>query len=706
MTSFPVILLLCQCFLHTINSQVQFISTQRNWDAANADCQSQQPRAHLLTATSTNSINKQACIDASTTNNVWIGLNKIQDGSTWEWISGVTYNSAEVSWANNNPQTGTAHGNCAAMKTSGFNQGSIRNRNTQCSDTKMYCCETDSTQPLPTVSPVSQPTTSTTTTTTTTESTTTAGSTTTNAPPTTTTTSTTSSTSTTSKTSTTSTGCGPRIRKEWNTASQEDRNVYINGLLELSERGILRKFTEQHGELSAESQAHGTSAFLPWHRLFLWELENAFRSLGGDYKCFSLFYWNWGLDASTYDQDYSKYSILNSGLGSSGDRRNNYCVTDGSFAVGSYTPYYCDLTSWRANDGTCCLRRRTAIRNRGNIDTIPEMTNAIYNDDFYGTDVDLATTDIEDGFRENVEYYSHGGAHCTMGTCGSSGGHLGNGRFSPDDPIFYLLHTYVDFIWAIWQDTNDYDLVDKSELHLNSDVYDGTEIYRSDVNDILIFNLIIAENYAWSTLTGNEMVRDVHNIEDLNVKYDKGSFFSDANIDDNNINSNWFVGGLELDSVRRMLDDTSNRIKFQQNAYGQLVQKFGKEYELTKEGKRKIVRAWAKMECEFKNSGDRECERPHYFDDCSDMELSENQYGKIDIVINLDELIGKVYDYPCMVETRERFYEWTKGFGLLKNLCRGEFDRFCGKQFLVGKKQYKCVERIDHENENLYYYIE
>ena len=59
----------------------------------------------------------------------------------------------------------------------------------------------------------------------------------------------------------------PRDRKEWNTASQSERNLYINGLLELSERGILQTFTQQHGQVDAEDQAHGTSAFLPWHRL-------------------------------------------------------------------------------------------------------------------------------------------------------------------------------------------------------------------------------------------------------------------------------------------------------------------------------------------------------------------------------------------------------------------------------------------------------
>ena len=37
-------------------------------------------------------------------------------------------------------------------------------------------------------------------------------------------------------------------------------------MMELADDGKLSFFTQQHGELLAEDQAHGTSAFLPWHR--------------------------------------------------------------------------------------------------------------------------------------------------------------------------------------------------------------------------------------------------------------------------------------------------------------------------------------------------------------------------------------------------------------------------------------------------------
>ena len=51
---------------------------------------------------------------------------------------------------------------------------------------------------------------------------------------------------------------------------QSERDLYINGILTLSKAGILDKFTEQHGQTEAEAQAHGTSAFLTWHRFDLY----------------------------------------------------------------------------------------------------------------------------------------------------------------------------------------------------------------------------------------------------------------------------------------------------------------------------------------------------------------------------------------------------------------------------------------------------
>ena len=83
----------------------------------------------------------------------------------------------------------------------------------------------------------------------------------------------------------------PRHRKPWHLTTGFEKNLYINGLKTLSSQGKLQVFTQQHASTISGKQAHSTSAFLPWHRYFLWELETQIRNLGGKYQCFVLPYW-------------------------------------------------------------------------------------------------------------------------------------------------------------------------------------------------------------------------------------------------------------------------------------------------------------------------------------------------------------------------------------------------------------------------------
>ena len=174
------------------------------------------------------------------------------------------------------------------------------------------------------------------------------------------------------------------------------------------------------------------------NRQFLWELETQIRNLGGDYECFALLYWNWGLDVDDYGGNYDSYSIFNSGLGSRGDSNNNFCVTDGAFRVGQYRPFHCP-GEWESDNGQCCLRRFTESSST-TTDLWPSAWNewAVTTSSEYGSDID----DENEGINEYIQFGPHGTAHCTIGGCGG-GGHLGNGLYSPDDPIFYLLHTQV-----------------------------------------------------------------------------------------------------------------------------------------------------------------------------------------------------------------------------------------------------------------------
>ena len=59
-----------------------------------------------------------------------------------------------------------------------------------------------------------------------------------------------------------------RIRKPWRYLTNPEKDLYIDGFLELSRIGRLQYFTRTH----ADSAEHGNSGFLPWHRHLVWEV--------------------------------------------------------------------------------------------------------------------------------------------------------------------------------------------------------------------------------------------------------------------------------------------------------------------------------------------------------------------------------------------------------------------------------------------------
>ena len=108
-----------------------------------------------------------------------------------------------------------------------------------------------------------------------------------------------------------------------------------------------------------ENGEHSNSEFLPWHREYIYQLENAIRGLGGEYSCFTLPYWDWTLEPTPADvANGSQLFILNSGLGGDGD---GDCLDDDVWGNGSYTPYVAD----RVNPEECLIRDLDYTENYG-----------------------------------------------------------------------------------------------------------------------------------------------------------------------------------------------------------------------------------------------------------------------------------------------------------------------------------------------------
>ena len=83
--------------------------------------------------------------------------------------------------------------------------------------------------------------------------------------------------------------CGTRERRPWSELTTAERNLYINGFRQLADSGIMQEISKTHYQ--RRNEAHGTEIFLPWHRAFIFEVENAIRGLGGQFECFAMPYW-------------------------------------------------------------------------------------------------------------------------------------------------------------------------------------------------------------------------------------------------------------------------------------------------------------------------------------------------------------------------------------------------------------------------------
>ncbi|RHZ40428.1 hypothetical protein DYB26_015710, partial [Aphanomyces astaci] len=85
----------------------------------------------------------------------------------------------------------------------------------------------------------------------------------------------------------------PRIRKSWDTLTAAEKETFVSALEIAMDRGLYQKFVLIHQEQMGNREAHGTCVFLFWHRKFLLGFENMLRSLGGQYKCLTLPYWDY-----------------------------------------------------------------------------------------------------------------------------------------------------------------------------------------------------------------------------------------------------------------------------------------------------------------------------------------------------------------------------------------------------------------------------
>ena len=207
-----------------------------------------------------------------------------------------------------------------------------------------------------------------------------------------------------------------RIRKNANSLTTGERDRYLEALRETHQTyNFYILFRNSHSQDGiADAQAHGGSAFLPWHRLFVLHLE---RLLQGSDPSIALPYWHFDQTASgLFNPDFL------------GAKSAGQWVT-----LSATNP----ISSWQIPGEIVGIRRRTDFANNG----IP------------GVATELSTLGLSanySGFK-SMEGNPHGSAHNASASATSW---IGGLPTAPQDPLFFFLHCNVDRLWAKWQWSN------------------------------------------------------------------------------------------------------------------------------------------------------------------------------------------------------------------------------------------------------------
>ncbi|KAJ8322957.1 hypothetical protein O5D80_008474 [Batrachochytrium dendrobatidis] len=262
----------------------------------------------------------------------------------------------------------------------------------------------------------------------------------------------------------------PRLRKEFRELTQQQRREYIQAMQCL--RQVPSGFPPDIGSRSAYDDlvyvhmgvgaiAHNVALFLPWHRLYLLNVEDLIRKVCR-YRG-TMPYWDWTLDAEAPQNSPIWADDFMGGDGLPGTD----CISSG--------PFY-GLTG--VHPSHHCVKRR--------FDLAHGMYSSFYTPEVVSKIVRTSQTYLE--FRHEIETKPHGSIHSGVG------GNFATATISTNDPLFFLHHTNMDRLWWIWQS--------QSQRNMNS--YGGNRNQLSDYN-----YATLSDTIPMLGLSGNKQVWEV-----------------------------------------------------------------------------------------------------------------------------------------------------------------------------------------------------
>ena len=209
-----------------------------------------------------------------------------------------------------------------------------------------------------------------------------------------------------------------RVRKNANSLSAGERDRFLSALVRLNNQPKFLDFQNMH-TTAASAEIHKRACFLPWHRGYLLDLERRLQVIDASV---ALPYWKFDAPApNVFTRDF---------MG----------IPDGTGLV-DFTNTN-PLISWTLRifgEGNGRIRRIPSFN------TSTQKASEVQNSENATLALGSGRRGIYSDFRNNMEADPHGAAHRSFE------GQIGAIGRAPADPLFFMLHTNIDRLWAKWQ---------------------------------------------------------------------------------------------------------------------------------------------------------------------------------------------------------------------------------------------------------------
>ncbi|KAG7441565.1 Di-copper centre-containing protein, partial [Guyanagaster necrorhizus] len=262
-------------------------------------------------------------------------------------------------------------------------------------------------------------------------------------------------------------GCtDPTTRVEWTTLTEDEKRAYFEAELcllaapaQTDISGVVSRYDDLVGAHAQQCDIddgndlwHLTGQFLHVHRYFMHAHETLLRNECG--YTGTIPYWNEVVDAGSFS---TSKVVLD--FGGEGLEANDWDVVDGPFAnltrnLGPGTTNTKHFLTREVNETSALLEGQTYV------------------------DELLALTNLSD-FRATMFIGIHTAGHIAVG------GDMANVMTSPNDPIFWLHHGYVDYVWWKWQGGNETRINDLTDVGYETQREPATGYVETNRNTVL-----------------------------------------------------------------------------------------------------------------------------------------------------------------------------------------------------------------------------